>query len=84
LLLLALLGGVGIYAATGNKNLGLATGAGIALIALLVLYQQGEADRSTVEKKLSQLDEQEQSYWRPVIENPKLLDERISELFATA
>jgi len=80
-LLLALLGGVGMYAATGNKNVGLATGAGIAIIALLVLYQQGKADREQLEEELSRLNEQEQAYWRPVVEEPELLQKRVRDLF---
>jgi hypothetical protein len=84
LLLLALLGGVGVYAASGNKGLGFATGASIALIALLVLYQQGKADRSDLEEEIGQLDEQEQLYWRPVIEHPELIADKINELFTTA
>lgn len=84
MLLLALLGGLGIYAATGDKKLGLATGAGIAVIALLLLYLQGKASRDQIEEELNQLDEQEQEYWRPVIDNPELLQERMRAIFEAA
>lgn len=80
--MLALLGGIGAYAFTGNKGLSFATGAGLALIALLVLYEQGKADKKQIEEELERLDEQERAYWRPVVDHPELINDKILELFA--
>jgi len=81
-LLAALLGGIGMYAATGNKQASFAVGAGLALLALLVLYQQGKAEREQIEQELSRLPESEQDFWRPIIDNPALLEEKLKELQA--
>ncbi len=73
--------GLVTYGATKNRNLSIATGITASAIVILIgLYQRGEIDRSLVEDQLSQLPEQEQVWWRPLIDNPSLLEEKLSSL----
>lgn len=83
LLLAALFIGGGTYALTGNKNLSISAGV-VALIAFLVLYEQGKTEQEQLELALNHLNEEEQAYWRPVIEDPSLWQERAKELFDAA
>lgn len=84
MLLLALIGGLIAGAATGSKKAGVITGGGIALIALLVLYAQGEEDRAKVEEKLKQLPIEDRIYWEPVLDEPELIPVKARELFKIA
>lgn len=78
--MIAATAGLTTGAVTGNKNTAIAAG-GLTLIALLVLYYYGKEDRAKVESELAQQPSEEQEYWEPALDDPKIIPFKIQERF---
>jgi hypothetical protein len=81
MLLLAIIGGAAIGALTNSKGIGLTAGAAFILLALLYLNRKEDRSKfhGLLELELATLPPDEQAYWKPVLDNPEQLSEKIQE-----